>query len=226
MVEINLLDKYPQSKRPIEERAAVTGAERTRARRFDRDFFDGDRLYGYGGYSYHPRFWQETVKRFRDYYHLSDDAKILDVGCAKGFMLHDFKELMPHAAVAGIDISEYAITNTIESMKPFVQVASADALPFPDNSFDLVISINTIHNLYLPQCKQSLREIQRVTRKNAFLTVDAWRNEQEKENMLKWNLTGVTYMHVDDWKNLFLETGYKGDYYWFIAQQVVLAGSS
>jgi SAM-dependent methyltransferase len=226
MVEINLMDRYPQSKRPIEERSAVTDAQRAHARKFDKDFFDGDRLYGYGGYNYHPRFWQETVKRFRDYYELRDDAKILDVGCGKGFMLHDFKELMPRSTVAGIDISEYAIANAMDSMKPFVQVASADSLPYPDNYFDLVISINTIHNLYLEECKQSLREIQRVTKGNAFLTVDAWHDEEEKAGMLKWNLTGVTYMHVDDWKKIFQETGYEGDYYWFIAKQAAVVEST
>jgi ubiquinone/menaquinone biosynthesis C-methylase UbiE len=106
----------------------------------------------------------------------------------------------------------------MEDMKPFVQVANAKSLPFADHSFDLVISINTVHNLYLEECKESLREIQRVTKKHAFVTMDAWRNDAEKESMLKWNLTGVTYMHVDDWKKLFDEVGYTGDYYWFIAE--------
>ena len=216
--EIDLLADYPRTRRDVKARASEkTEEDRAVARQFGAAFFDGERRHGYGGFNYHPRFWQDTVKRFRDYYQLADDAKILDIGCAKGFMLHDFKELMPKTTVTGIDISEYAINNAIDSMKPFVRVASADALPFSDDSFDLVISINTIHNLHLPECKQSLREIQRVTRKHAFLTVDAWRDEQEKTNMLKWNLTGVTYMHVDDWKNLFAEAGYRNDYYWFIA---------
>ncbi len=209
--EINLLDRYPRSKRPIEERAAVTDEQRAHARKFGKDFFDGDRLYGYGGYNYHPRFWQETVKRFRDHYGLAANASILDVGCGKGFMLHDFKELMPDATVAGIDISEYAIANAMDSMKPFVKVGNAKQLPFADNSFDLVISINTVHNLPVEECKLALQEIQRVTRAHAFVTMDAWRNDKEKESMLKWNLTALTYMHVDDWKKLFREIGYEVD---------------
>ena len=212
------MDLYPRSKRPIEERGNLTTEEHRRiARQFDKEFFDGDRLFGYGGYNYHPRFWTDTVKRFRDYYNLAEDASILDAGCGKGFMLHDFKLLMPRLNVAGIDISEYAIANAIEDMKPFVQVQNAKQLPFEDKSFDLVISINTIHNLALEECKQSLMEIERVSRGNSFITVDAWRNEAERLSMLKWNLTALTYMHVNDWEKLFAEVGYTGDYYWFIA---------
>jgi SAM-dependent methyltransferase len=219
MLEINLLDRYPRSQRPLEERAnLVTEKHRAVARQFGREFFDGDRLYGYGGYHYHPRFWQATVRRFRDYYHLTEDSSVLDVGCAKGFMLNDFKQLMPHLTIAGIDISRYAIENAIETVKPFLCLADARALPFKDRSFDLVISITTIHNLPREDCKQALREIQRVSRRHAFITVDAWRNEEEHQRMEQWNLTALTYMHVDDWKKLFREAGYTGDYYWFIAE--------
>ncbi len=217
--EVNLLDMYPRSKRPIEERGTlITDEHRKVARQFGKEFFDGERLYGYGGYSYHPRFWQATVKRFRDYYQLAENADVLDIGCAKGFMLHDFKELMPDLTVAGVDISQYAIEHAAETVRPFLRVGNARELPYGDNSFDLVISINTTHNLPLEACKQALREVQRVSRAHAFITVDAWRNEAERERMLKWNLTALTYMHVDDWKTLFAEVGYTGDYYWFIAE--------
>lgn len=219
MAEVNLLDKYPKSKRPIEERGKlITEEHRKIARRFGREYFDGERLFGYGGYSYHPRFWQQTVRRFRDYYQLDGHANVLDVGCAKGYMLHDFKELMPDMTVAGIDISEYAIEHAMETVKPFLRVSNARELPYEDKSFDLVISINTVHNLPPADCKQALREIQRVTRGHAFVIMDAWRTEEEKERLLKWNLTALTYMHVDDWKKLFKEVGYKGDYFWFIAE--------
>ncbi|MDY6783420.1 MAG: class I SAM-dependent methyltransferase [Cyanobacteriota bacterium] len=219
MSEINLLDRYPKSQRPIAERAQlITEEHRKIAGQFGQEFFDGDRLYGYGGYNYHPRFWQETVKRFRDYYNLPEDASVLDVGCAKGFMLYDFKQLMPQLTIAGIDISEYAIANAKEEVKPALQMGNAKELPYPDNAFDLIISINTIHNLPLEECKQAIQEIERVSRQHAFITVDAWRNEQEKERMLQWNLNALTYMHVDDWVKLFDEVGYTGNYYWFIAE--------
>lgn len=219
MAEINLLDLYPRSQRPIDERGKlITEEHRKVARQFGEQYFDGERLYGYGGYRYHSRFWQDTVKRFRDHYQLKENASVLDVGCAKGFMMHDFKQLMPRMAIAGIDISQYAYDHAIEDMKPYIRVGNAKELPYSDNSFDLVICINTVHNLSQEECKQALREIQRVTRKNAFVTMDAWRNEEERERLLKWNLTALTYMHVDDWKKLFAEVGYIGDYYWFIAE--------
>jgi len=217
--EINLLERYPRSKRPIDERGKlITEEHRGVARQFGKDYFDGDRLSGYGGYNYHPRFFQETVKLFRDHYQLPKNASVLDVGCGKGFMMHDFKALMPEMTVAGIDISRYAYEHVLEDMKPFMRVGSAVSLPYPDKSFDLVISINTVHNLALEDCRKALREIQRVTRRHAFVTMDAWRNDAERERLLKWNLTALTYMHVDAWKKLFAEIGYEGDYYWFIAE--------
>lgn len=217
MAEIDLMHKYPKSKRNVEERGSIiTPEDRAIARQFGESFFDGDRKYGYGGFGYHERFWTETVKVFRDHYDLAPDAAVLDVGCAKGFMMHDFKLLMPEMDIQGLDISDYAIENAIEDMKPYVRAGSAVELPWPDNSFDLVISINTVHNLDHRDCVQSLKEIERVSRKDAFITVDAWRNEAEEKAMKSWNLTALTYMHVDDWPVLFEEAGYTGDYYWFI----------
>ncbi len=133
-------------------------------------------------------------------------------------MLHDFKELMPRATVAGIDVSEYAIEHAMETVKPFLRVGDAKELPFPGKSFDLVTAVNTIHNLPLEDCKRALREIQRVTRAYAFITVDAWRTEEERRRLEEWILTAKTYMHVDDWQRLFAEVGYTGDYYWFFVE--------
>lgn len=217
--EINLLDKYPKSKRPIDDRALErTERDVAIAKQFGKEYFDGTRMQGYGGYSYHERFWTEVVKDFIKYYGLTKNSKILDVGCGKGFMLHDFKKALPGITVRGMDLSQYAIDNAIEEMKPFLKVGDAkDLSMFMDKEFDLVISINTVHNLKLDECKHAIKEIQRVA-KNAFITMDAWRNDDEKERMHKWNLTAETYMHVDDWKKLFAEIGYTGDYYWFIAE--------
>ena len=131
-------------------------------------------------------------------------------------MLCDFMKVIPGIRVAGVDISEYAIANAMEDVKPYVCVANASDLPFENKSFDLVISITTIHNLPLNECKRAIREVQRVSNKHAFITLDSWRNEIERDRMEKWNLTALTYMHVDVWKRLFDEVGYTGDYYWFI----------
>jgi SAM-dependent methyltransferase len=218
MSEINLVERYPKTKRSVADRGpAITDHVRAIARQYDRDYFDGERRYGYGGYSYHPRFWEETVRLFHDHYGLADDASVLDVGCAKGFMLHDFKRLYPAMTVAGIDISVYAITNAIETMKPFLQVGSASSLPLPDKSFDLVTAINTIHNLPVEECTEALRELERVSRGHSFIVVDAWRTDEEERRMKDWVITAQTVLHVDDWKRLFEHAGYTGDYYWFIA---------
>ena len=239
MAEINLLDKYPKAKRPIEARGKRKLAregwlessgvkDNTEiiveyklleiARQFSKEYFDGDRLYGYGGYYYDPRFWTKTVKRFRNYYKLPANAAVLDVGCAKGFMMYDFKHLMPKLTIAGIDISQYAYDHAKPEIKPFIKVGNVRSLPYADRSFDLVISINTVDHLPLEECKQAIKEIQRVTKKDAFISVNAWRNDRERERLLKWNVTAQTNMHIDDWKKLFKEVGYTGDYYWFLVK--------
>ena len=218
MKEINLLKYYPTSKRPIEERGEqITELERAIARKFDVEYFDGDRLTGYGGYEYHPRFWTETVKYIVETYNLTNTSKILDIGCAKGFMMHDLSILIPGAEIRGIDISQYAKEHAIESMQNHITVSNANNIPFPDNYFDLVIAINTLHNLPVIDCKQAFREISRVSGKDSFVMNDAWRDDKGEENMLKWNLTALTYMSCDDWIKFFDSVGYKGDYYWFFA---------
>ena len=217
--EENLLKFYPQSNRPIDDRGnLITEQDRAIARKFDVEYFDGDRLTGYGGYNYNPRFWTDTVAHIKDFYHLDDNSKILDIGCAKGFMMHDLSLLIPGAEIKGIDVSNYAKENAIESMQDNIVVANANNLPFPDDYFDLVIAINTLHNLPLIDCKQAFREINRVTKNNSFVMNDAWRDAKGKQSMLKWNLTALTYMSCDDWEELFKEVDYKGDYYWFFAE--------
>ena len=124
--------------------------------------------------------------------------------------------MIPGINVQGIDISNYAIQNSMECVKNKLQVADARELPFQDDSFDLVISITTVHNFDREDCMAALKEINRVSKGNAFITVDAYRNEEEKEAMLAWNLTAKTILHVDEWKELFLEAGYSADYYWFM----------
>lgn len=216
-LETDLLVNYPRTIRDVESRAAATtDADRAIARRFGEEFFDGDRRHGYGGFAYSPRFWQPVVPALQRHFGLTSSSSVLDVGCAKGFLMHDLAQLIPGIAVKGIDVSEYAIANAIEDMRPHVQVADARRLPFPDKSFDVAISINTIHNLERDECGLALREIERVSRGRSYVTVDAFRTNAERARMLAWNLTARTVMHADDWKAFFLEVGYTGDYYWFI----------
>lgn len=216
-VEIDLLRNYPRAKRNITERGKTkTEEDRAIARRFGKDFFDGDRSVGYGGFNYHPRFWHPVIPDFQQYYDLTTSSSVLDVGCAKGFMLYDFSLLIPGITTKGVDISSYAISNAVDDMKPHLQVANATSLPFADKSFDVVISITTIHNLERDECALALQEIERVGRGKSFITVDAFRNDEEKERMYAWNLTAKTIMHVDEWKDFFKQVGYTGDYFWFV----------
>jgi SAM-dependent methyltransferase len=215
--EIDLMINYPKAKRNVEERGASKSEEdRALARKFGKDFFDGDRKNGYGGFNYMPRFWQPVIPTFQEYWNLTSNSSLLDVGCAKGFMLYDLTLLIPNITVSGIDISEYAIENAVEEIKPFVSVANAKSLPYDDNSFDVVISINTVHNLEREECAKALQEIERVSKGKSFITVDAYRNEEEKRRMFDWNLTAKTIMSVEEWEMFFKEIGYTGDYYWFI----------
>ena len=215
--EIDLLVNYPKSKRNLDERATrKTEEDRAIARKFGQEFFDGDRRTGYGGFSYNPRFWQPVIPTFIEHWGLTGQSSLLDVGCAKGFMLHDLKELIPGISVKGVDVSEYAITNALPTVIDDVQVADARRLPFPDKSFEVVVSINTVHNLDRSDCIRALSEIERVARGRAFITVDAYRNYEEMRRMYAWNLTARTILSVDDWIRLFAEAGYTGDYFWFI----------
>ena len=215
--EIDLLSRYPKTKRNLDQRNAMkTEESRAIARKFGFDYFDGDRNHGYGGFSYHPRFWKDVVQDVIATYGLTNASSVLDVGCAKGFFLYDLAKALPGIEYAGIDISKYALDNSLIEVRDNLFLGNAMDLDFPDNSFDLVVSINTIHNLRRDDCKKALAEIQRVSKKNAFITVDAYRNETEKERMEAWNLTALTMMSVVEWKEFFEEAGYKGDFYWFI----------
>ena len=216
-VEIDLLAKYPKVKRDLTARLEAKSEEsRAIGRRFDFEYFDGDRNYGYGGFTYQERFWKPVVPDIVNHFNLTSTSRVLDVGCAKGFFLHDLKMALPGIAVWGIDISSYAISHAHETIRDRVMVGDARSLPFDDNSFDFVMSVNTIHNLNLEDCAIALKEIQRVSNGKAFITVDAYRNEIEKERMEAWNLTALTMMSVSEWKIFFKKVGYDGDYYWFI----------
>lgn len=215
--EIDLLVNYPKAKRDLTARLESKSEEsRAIGRKFGFDYFDGDRNHGYGGFSYNSRFWQPVIPTIVETYQITNQSKVLDVGCAKGFFLYDLKQAFPEISIKGIDISEYAISHSLPEVKQELQVGNATALPFADSTFDFVMSINTIHNLNRSDCAKSLQEIERVTKGNSFITVDAYRNEEEKARMEAWNLTALTMMSVDEWKDFFLEVGYSGDYYWFI----------
>ena len=175
------------------------------------DYWDGSRDTGYGGYKYDGR-WLSVAQDLVDTYKLQDGAKILDIGSGKGFLLHDLKKINSSFVVSGVDISAYAIKHSMENIREYCHQGCASNLPFNNNEFDLVISINTLHNLNLHKLWLALKEMQRVSKTHQYLCVEAYRNEQEKANLLYWQLTCRAFFSPDDWNFLFDKAGYNGDF--------------
>ncbi|MBI2664021.1 class I SAM-dependent methyltransferase [Candidatus Woesearchaeota archaeon] len=181
------------------------------ARQYGKEYWDGDRRYGYGGYRYDGR-WAAVAQKLIELYNLPADAKILDVGCGKGYLLFELKKLLPAAEVRGIDISEYGIRNSKEEIRSNLSVHRAqDKYPFADKEFDLVISITTLHNLTLPELHSALTEIERVG-KEKYVAMESYRNEAELFNLECWALTAEAFFRPDEWAWMFSRFGYTGDY--------------
>lgn len=183
----------------------------TLAKQWGYDYWDGDRKTGYGGYRYDGR-WRKVADAMATHYGLKPGDRILDVGCGKAFLLYDFTQAVPGIEVAGIDVSEYGLAHAKEEVRPFLQLASAAELPFADGSFDLVYSINALHNLPCYNLDKALREMQRVSRKHKYLCVESYRNEVEKVNLMYWQLTCEMFCTPAEWEWWFRQTDYTGDH--------------
>ena len=213
--QINLLKSLPETKRDVAQRDIAKDEEIVRiAKQYGEQYFDGPREYGYGGYKYDGR-WEPVAKDIKQQYRLMD-GKILDVGCAKGFLVGAFCELGCDAY--GLDISRYALMCADEGLglAGRLHLGSAHQLNFPDNSFDLVVSINTIHNLPRQLAKRALQEIMRVSKGPAFVQVDSYDTPDQKERFEDWVLTAEFHGYPDEWLQLFSEAGYEGDYDWTV----------
>ena len=217
LLKINLLESFPNIKRDIKSRLINKDENRRIALEFGKEYFDGNREQGYGGYVYDGR-WEKVAKRIIELFDLKKDSKFLDIGCAKGFLMHDMKRLNLGIDVHGVEISDYAITNSMTDIKNKIIKCSCEKLPFEDNYFDAVVAINVIHNLDLTGCKNSIKEIQRVSGGKAFIQVDAFRDEKELLIFKDWMLTAKTYLKPDEWIDLFKSQEYTGYYYWTILE--------
>jgi SAM-dependent methyltransferase len=215
MAAVNLLRHYPRSKRRLSKPRSLDPANSEVAQRFGREYFDGTREQGYGGYRYDGR-WVPIARDIVDHFGLRAGHRVLDVGCAKGFLLKDLLGVCPGLQVYGLDVSEYAVGHCEAEVGGRLVVGTADRLPFPDKHFDLVLSINTLHNLERSALSQALREIERLAPGRSYVQVDAYRTEAERDIFLGWVLTAMTFLQPPEWEKIFSDAGFTGDYYWTI----------
>ena len=182
------------------------------AKKWDFDYWDGDRRINYGGYKYMEGRWEKVAKLMIDHYGLRAGDKILDIGCGKGFLLFDFTKILPGIEIYGIDVSKYALENCKEEIKDNLIYGNATSLPYKDNYFDFVFSLNTFHNLECYDLFDALKEMERVGKNNKYICVEAYRNEVEKMNLLYWQVTCEAFNTPKEWEWWFKHTGYTGDH--------------
>jgi len=193
-------------------RIKVNTKTKKKLMKFGKEYFDGKRIHGYGGYYYNKKFFRKVVKKIINHYKLNNKSKILDIGCAKGFMMYEFRHFLPNSEIWGLDISKYCKNNALNSEKKSIKVGSCHKLPFKDRSFDFVITISTIHNLTKKKISQSVQEIERVKKGKSFIRVKGYKNIKEKKFIDDWNLVAKSNLSIKEWKLLFKKSKYKGDY--------------
>lgn len=184
------------------------------ARQYGKEYWDGDRRYGYGGYHYDGR-WKPLAEKLIARYSLTNESRILDVGCGKAHLLYELHRLLPKATLRGIDISQYGLSCaplTVDDASWRLSCGRAESLPpWRDQNFDLVLSINVLHNLKRYELQTALREIQRVG-KEAYICVESYRNGLEQFNLQCWALTCWAFYDTEEWVSAYREYGYTGDY--------------
>jgi SAM-dependent methyltransferase len=182
-----------------------------KAKEYEFDYWDGDRRFGYGGYKYDGR-WKPVAQQFIDHYQLKPDAKILDVGCGKAYLLHELKLLLPDAEVVGFDISKHGLADAPEAIRPhLMRYRAQDRYPWGDKHFDLVISLGCLHNLRIFELQTAVGEIERVG-KSKYIMLESYRNELELFNLECWALTCESFFDTAEWIWLYEHFGYTGDY--------------
>jgi ubiquinone/menaquinone biosynthesis C-methylase UbiE len=218
MGEVDLLARLPKSRRNVNARATAKTEELIRvSREYGEMYFDGPREYGYGGYRYDGR-WLPVAEDIVAHFGLKAGDRVLDIGCAKGFLVKDLMKVCPGLEVFGLDVSRYALTHCEGEAIGRLHLGSAIDLPFPDGSFAAVLSLNTIHNLERSDCIRALREIERLAPGRAFVQVDSYRTPEQRAVFIDWVLTAKYHDYPEGWIKTFRDAGYTGDYYWTIVE--------
>jgi len=182
------------------------------AKQYEKDYWDGDRRYGYGGYKYMAGRWKPVAEELIKNYKLTNQSSVLDVGCGKAYLLYEMKLLIPGLKVTGFDISEHGLAEAKKEIREFLFIHKAqDQYPFEDNEFDLVISLGCFHNLRIFELQTALSEMERVG-KNGYIMLESYRNEQEQFNLQCWALTCESFFDNTEWPWVYEHFGYTGDY--------------
>ena len=182
------------------------------AKKYGKEYWDGHRRYGYGGYKYIPRRWRSVAESLIENYELKSGSRVLDVGCGKGFLLYEMKLLIPDLEVKGFDISKYGINNSHKEIKSNLFIHKAeDPFPYKDKEFDLVISLGCLHNLKIFEVIKTLKEIERVGMQG-YIMLESYRNEEELFNLQCWALTCESFFDKEEWIWIYNHFGYTGDY--------------
>ena len=183
-----------------------------KAKEYEFDYWDGNRRYGYGGYKFIPGRWKPVAEALIQHFDLTGSSSVLDVGCGKGFLLYEMKQLLPDLKIAGFDISKHGLSQSKEEIRGnLFHHKAQDTYPYKNNSFDLVISLGCLHNLRVFELKNALKEIERVGRQG-YVMLESYRNEQEQFNLQCWALTCESFFDVQEWIWLYDHFGYTGDY--------------
>ena len=218
MAEVNLLARLPKTKRNIQKRAeAKDPAVIAMAKQYGEMYFDGPREYGYGGYKYDGR-WIPVAEDIVKHFNLKPGDRALDIGCAKGFLVKDLMKVCPGLEVVGLDVSLYALMNCDPEVIGRLHLGTAEKLPFPDKSFQCVLSLNAVHNFPRPRAIKVMQEIQRISGGRAFVQVDSYYTPEQKDIFESWVLTAEFHDYPAGWIKLFQEAGYTGDWYWTIIE--------
>ena len=218
MQQIHLLASLPRAKRNLQKRQQAQSPENIAlARQYGEIYFDGPRELGYGGYRYDGR-WMSVARDIIALFALAPGDRILDIGCAKGFLVHDLMTVCPGLEAFGLDISEYALSNCLPAVVGRLSLGNCVNLPFPDRSFQAVISLNTIHNLERADAIKAVREMERLAPGQCFIQVDSYRTPAEKAIFESWVLTAKFHDYPAGWLNVFEEAGYTGGYDWTIVE--------
>ncbi len=204
---------YPHSsaKRIVGKDFKRTIENRLVAWQLDKDYYDGKRENGYGGFKYDAR-WLDIIPEIAERYNLNSSSSVLEIGCKKGFFIYDMKKIFNGIDIKGIENHKYPIENSMEEVRNNIIFSDYQSLPFEDNKFDFILSFAAIYMLSLGEMIKGLKEIERVSKGNSYITVGAYDTQEDLELFKDWTLIGTTVLKKTEWLEVFEKAGYTGDY--------------